>query len=153
LLVRYPRSGTAGKIEDRMAVNIDLAPTILDFAGVSIPESMQGRSLRPLIEGRTRTDWRKSVYYTYYENSWAALEGKGKEALTDPSFQYLTPHRGVRTDRYKLIEYYTDNYWELFDLAKDPNELRNVYSDPEYSQIASDLKRELQQLRVQYQDN
>ena len=157
LLVRYPRLGVSGTTENRMAANIDLAPTILDFAGVSIPEYMQGRTLRPLIEGRPGIDWRKSVYYTYYENSWAALQGKGKEALTDPSFQYLTPHRvtphrGVRTERYKLIEYYTDNYWEMFDLEKDPNELRNLYSDPAHSQVASDLQLELNRLRVQYQD-
>ena len=107
LLARYPRLGVSGKVVDQMVQNIDFAPTILDFAGVAIPEGMQGRSLRPLLEGKAVQDWRQSIYYAYYENSWT-LRGKGKEAMSDPSFQYFTPHRvsphrGVRTDRYKLI--------------------------------------------------
>jgi arylsulfatase A-like enzyme len=157
LLARYPRAGARGRVEDRMVLNIDLAPTILDFAGVRIPEVMQGRSLRPLIEGKPPDDWRRSVYYTYYENSWA-LAGKGKAALSDPSFQYFTPHRvgphrGVRTDRYKLIHFYSDgDYWELFDLQSDPKELKNRYGDPACAQIAAGLKRELARLREHYKD-
>jgi arylsulfatase A-like enzyme len=158
LLVRYPRLGVAGKVVDHMVQNIDLAPTMLDFAGVAIPETMQGRSLRPLLEGAAPADWRRSVYYAYFENSWT-LRGKGKEAMSDPSFQYFTPHRvsphrGVRTDRYKLIEYYSeDGYWELFDLKEDPNELKNLYGNPASQQITAELKQELIRLRAQYKDN
>jgi len=157
LLVRYPRLGAAGKVVDHMVQNIDFAPTILDFAGVAIPETMQGRSLRPLLEGKAPADWRRSVYYAYYENSWT-LRGKGKEAMSDPSFQYFTPHRvsphrGVRTDRFKLIEYYDEgDYWELFDLKEDPNELRNLYGNPAAQHIIADLKQELSRLRAQYKD-
>jgi arylsulfatase A-like enzyme len=157
LLVRYPRLGSAGKVVDHMVQNIDFAPTILDFAGVAIPETMQGRSLRPLLEGKAPVDWRRSVYYAYYENSWT-LRGKGKEAMSDPSFQYFTPHRvsphrGVRTDRYKLIEYYDEgDYWELFDLKEDPNELKNLYGNPASAQITMGLKQELSRLRAQYKD-
>jgi arylsulfatase A-like enzyme len=158
LLVRYPRLGAAGKVVDHMVQNIDFAPTMLDFAGVEIPAAMQGRSLRPLLEGKAPADWRQSVYYAYYENSWT-LRGKGKEAMSDPSFQFFTPHRvsphrGVRTDRYKLIEYYSEgDYWELFDLKDDPNELKNLYGNSGSAQITADLKRELSRLRAQYKDN
>ena len=157
LLVRYPRLAAAGKVMDQMVQNIDFAPTMLDFAGVPIPESMQGRSLRPLLEGKTPQDWRRSVYYAYFENSWT-LRGKGKEAMSDPSFQYFTPHRvsphrGVRTDRYKLIEYYSEgDYWELFDLKEDPNELKNLYGKPQAGQLTAELKQELGRLRAQYKD-
>ncbi|MCZ6680101.1 MAG: DUF4976 domain-containing protein [Candidatus Poribacteria bacterium] len=124
--------------------------------GVPIPDGMQGRSLRPLMEGTSPADWRSSVYYAYYENSWE-LYGKGEEAMAEP-YRYFTPHRigphrGVRTERYKLIEYYGEgDYWELFDLHEDPNELRNLYGDPAYAAIVADLKQELMRLREQYQD-
>ncbi|MBI3697878.1 MAG: sulfatase [Acidobacteria bacterium] len=157
LLARYPRMVPAGKVEDHMVLNIDYAPTILDFAGVEIPVTMQGRSLRPILEGKPPADWRRSIYYTYYENSWAMRQKGG--AVSDPSFQYATPHRvvphrGVRTDRYKLIQYYGEgDYWELFDLQADPNELKNVYDDAANAQVANDLKRELARLKAQYKDN
>ena len=91
-------------------LNVDIAPTLLDFAGIRVPEVMQGRSMRPLLEGNPPPDWRESILYSYYENSWA-FRGMAREQMTDPGFQYWTahrvgPHRGVRTDRYKLIEYY-----------------------------------------------
>ena len=158
LLARYPRGGVQGRVDSSFAQNIDFAPTMLDLAGVAIPEQMQGRSLRPILEGRAPRDWRRSAYYTYYENSWALLAGKGRQALSDPSFAYFTPHRvpphrGVRTERHKLIEYYGEgDYWELFDLEKDPHELRNVYGDAAYGRVRADLKAELQRLRKLYGD-
>jgi arylsulfatase A-like enzyme len=157
LLVRYPRLAGPGKVPPAMALNVDFAPTILDFAGVPIPDSMQGNSLRPVLEGRTPPDWRKSIYYSYHENSWK-LRGAGKEQMSDPTFQYFTahrvgPHRGVRTDRYKLIEYYSEgDYWELFDLEKDPTELNNVYGEPASASVTAQLKQELQRLRQQYRE-
>jgi len=138
-------------------MNVDYAPTILDFAGVEIPEGMQGQSVRPLLQGKEPEDWRKSVYYAYFEDSWV-LHGKGDEAMSEPSFKYFTPHRigphrGVRTDRYKLIEYYAEgDYWELFDLQEDPNELRNVYDDSSNADLVAELKAELRRLQEQYQD-
>jgi arylsulfatase A-like enzyme len=157
LLVRYPRLGVRGHVDPHFIANIDFAPTMLDLAGVPVPDAMQGRSLRPLLERRAPPDWRTSVYYTYFENSWT-LAGKGREALSDPTFQYFTPHRvsphrGVRTGRYKLIEYYSeDNYWELFDLEKDPHEVRNVYGEAAYAKVTGEMKAELQKLRRQYRD-
>ena len=155
LMVRYPRAIKSGGAADAFALNIDFAPTILDYAGVRVPASMQGRSVRPLLDGKPPRDWRKSMLYTYYENSWH-LSGKGREALSDPTFEYFTPHRvpphrGVRTERYKLIEYYSEGgYHELFDLKEDPNELRNVYGQPAYARVQSDLKKELRRLQEQY---
>lgn len=157
LLIRYPRLAAAGRVENHMTVNIDYAPTILDLAGVPIPSGMQGRSLRPLLHGAPPTDWRRSIYYTYYENSWAEMQ-KGA-ARSDPSFQYLTPHRvvphrGVRTERHKLIEYYGEgDYCELFDLQSDPHELRNLYGDPAQAPLTAQLRQELTRLRAQYQDS
>jgi arylsulfatase A-like enzyme len=158
LLVRYPRLGVGGRVDSRFIQNTDFAPTILDLAGVAIPEQMQGRSIRPLLEGGSPAGWRESLYYTYYEKSWSLLAGKGREALSDPTFEFFTahrvsPHRGVRTARYKLIEYYAESgYWELFDLEKDPHELRNVYDDSSYASVLPSLKAELQRLRKQYRD-
>ena len=157
LLIRYPRAGVTGRTASQFALNIDFAPTILDFAGIDAPASMQGVSLRPMVEGRSPAEWRRSMYYTYFENSWA-LVGKGKDAMSDPTFQYFTPHRvsphrGVRTDRHKLIEYYAEgDYWELFDLEKDPDELTNLYGNPQYAAVTTGLKAELAALRSRYRD-
>jgi arylsulfatase A-like enzyme len=156
LVACYPRIGITQHVADELVMNVDFAPTILDFAGLDIPDSVQGRSLRPLMEGKSPADWRQSVYYAYYENSWV-LAGKGDDAMAEP-YLYFTPHRigphrGVRTQRFKLIEYYAEgDYWELFDLERDPNELRNLYGQPGYESITAELRAELQQLREQYQD-
>ena len=155
LLVRYPRLVGGGIVPDRPALNVDIAPTLLDFAGIRVPDSMQGRSLRPLLEGDPPEDWRQSILYSYYENSWAFRE-MARDQMTDPSFQFWTPHRvgphrGVRTDRYKLIEYYGEqDYWELFDLQEDPHELRSLYSEPGHGQLIAELRTELARLREQY---
>lgn len=157
LLVRYPRLKARGAVIDAFVQNIDFAPTILDFAGVRIPESMQGESLRPLLEGESPAGWRRSVYYAYFENSWQLRNARPDE-MRDPTFRYFTPHRvgphrGVRTDRFKLIEFYSEgDYWELFDLEKDPHELNNVYGQAGYAEVIRDLKRELQRLRQKYRD-
>ncbi|MBM3726986.1 MAG: sulfatase [Acidobacteria bacterium] len=156
MIVRAP-GGRRGATSGRITLNIDIAPTILDYAGVEAPGAMQGRSLRPLIEGREPADWRQSMYYTYYEDSWR-LAGKGLEARSDPGFQFFTPHRigphrGVRTATHKLIHYYAEgDQWELFDLARDPNELRNLYGEPGTEAVTGTLKAELERLRAYYKD-
>ena len=158
LLVRYPRLVSPGIVPAGMAMNIDIAPTILDFAGVEIPEQMQGRSLKEVLEGDPPEDWRQSVFYSYYENSWA-FRNMARDQMTDPSFQFWTahrvgPNRGIRTDRYKLIEYYSEqDYWELFDLQEDPNELNNLYGQGGYADIAEKLTSELRGDQEHYGDN
>ncbi|HUG82347.1 MAG TPA: sulfatase [Bryobacterales bacterium] len=154
-LIRYPRLPVKGRVEDRMVLNIDIAPTILDLAGIPVPEAMQGESLLPLLQGNPPDDWRSSIFYGYYDNSWA-MKDLPPEQRTDPSFQYFTahrvsPHRGVRTGRYKLIEYYKeDGYWELFDLQEDPNELKNLYSEPGRDGLKAELTAELRRLQEHY---
>jgi arylsulfatase A-like enzyme len=156
-LARYPRLGASGRVEDHMALNIDVAPTILDLARVPIPESMQGRSLVPLLQGDPPEDWRQSIFYAYYDNSWA-MKDLPPELRTDPSFKYFTahrvsPHRGVRTGRYKLIEYYREgDYWELFDLQEDPNELKNLFNEPGHDDLKAELTRELRRLQEHYSE-
>ena len=158
LLVRYPPLAKAGHVESRFVQNIDHAPTMLQAAGLKPPSTMQGRAYSPLLQGKPVKDWRRSVYYTYYENSWN-LRDKSKDAFADPSFQYFTahrvsPHRGVRTERYKLIHYYSENNsWELFDLQTDPNELRNVYNEADYKSVLKQMKQELETLRRRFKDS
>lgn len=157
LLIRYPRLPVSGKVVEQMALNIDVAPTILDLAGLPVPEVMQGRSLLPLLQGDAPEDWRTSMLYCYYDNSWA-MKDLPRDARTDPSFKYFTahrvsPHRGVRNERYKLIEYYKeDGYWEMFDLRQDPNEVNNIAEQPEYAEMRAELTKELRRLQEQYRE-
>jgi arylsulfatase A-like enzyme len=139
LLVRYPAAVPAGRVSDALVLNLDFAPTLLDYAGVAVPAEMQGRSLRPLLDGPPPADWRRAIYYHYYEfpHGWHDVRA----------------HYGVRTDRYKLIRFYGDmELWELYDLANDPHELRNVYGKPGYEDVQEDLHRRLDSLREGYGD-
>jgi arylsulfatase A-like enzyme len=125
-------------VNDDIALNLDFAETFLDYAGVPAPADMQGRSLRPLLQGRTPPDWRTSMYYHYYEY---------------PAVHSVKRHYGVRTQRYKLIHFYHDiDEWELYDLKNDPDEMHNIYSDPQYADVVKELKAELGRLRTQYHD-
>ncbi|MEZ6115435.1 MAG: sulfatase [Pirellulaceae bacterium] len=138
LLVRWPGMVKPGSVSTDMVMNLDFAETFLDIAGVQIPDDMQGRSLVPVLEQDTPDDWRKSVYYHYYEF---------------PGPHSVRRHYGVRTERYKLIYYYYKDEWELFDLEKDPHELHSRYADPDYAETVDQLKVELQRLRQQYKDD
>ncbi|MGY8696301.1 MAG: sulfatase family protein [Verrucomicrobiia bacterium] len=141
LVVRYPNGIKAGSITNAYSLNVDYAPTILDYAGVSIPSDMQGHSLRPILEGKRPKGWRKAIYYHYYEHP-------------DFQFQDVPPHYGVRDDRYKLIHYYKtrgidDDAWELLDMKKDPQELTNVYENSKYKGVVKRLKKKLNRLRTE----
>jgi arylsulfatase A-like enzyme len=124
LIVRYPRLAKKGKTLDQLALNIDIAPTMLDFAGVAVPRAMHGRSWRPLLEGK-EADWRKAFFYCYfYENN-----------TTVPTVT------AVRTEKAKLVKYPAQEKWtELFDLSRDPFELKNLIDEP----AAKDLRAELE---------
>lgn len=135
LLIRYPGHIKPGSVCDKIVLNLDLPETFLDYAGVEIPADMQGRSLRPILEGRTPDDWRKSMYYHYYEF---------------PGAHSVQKHNGVVTEDYKLVHFYPFNEWELYDLKKDPREMKNVYDDPKYAMVVADLKKELERLREHY---
>ena len=138
LLVRYPREIKAGSVNDDIVLNLDFGPTFLDFAGVPVPADMQGQSLRKLLQGKTPKGWRTSTYYHYYEY---------------PAVHSVKRHYGVRTRRYKLIHFYHDiDEWELYDLEKDPREMKNVLGDPAYADTVNELKAELKRLREKYKD-
>ncbi len=128
LIIRYPAEIRPGIISD-MVLNLDFAPTFLDYAGVRIPDDIQGRSLRGVVRSQTPPDWRQSIYYHYYEY---------------PAVHAVRRHYGLRTARYKLIHFYYDiDAWELYDLPADPHELNNCYDDPRYREAVRQLTTEL----------
>jgi arylsulfatase A-like enzyme len=138
LIVRYPPEIGPGVDDRDLVLNLDYAPTFLDYAGVDAPAEMQGRSMRRVLAGHPPADWRRSVYYHYYEY---------------PAVHMVKRHYGVRTRRYKLIHFYYDiDAWELYDLEKDPRELHNVYGDPAYAPTVRELTAELERLRRLYGD-
>ncbi len=136
LLVRWPGVAKAGGVNKDIVSNLDFAETFLEAAGQPIPAEMQGRSLVPVLRGETPADWRKSFYYHYYEF---------------PAPHHVRPHYAVVTDRHKLVHFYgTDvDYWELFDLQKDPQERRSVYGNSEYRDVQATLDKELIRLRAE----
>ena len=132
LMVRYPRRIPAGTVRNEMVLDIDLAPTFLDLAGLPIPPHMQGKSVLPLAKAPDPS-FRKEWYYEYFE--WPNPEG-------------VRPHRGIRTDRYKLIHYILDpQEFELYDLQADPDETVNLYGILEHAQLQQHLLERLEALR------
>jgi len=127
-LIRCPELLQGGNTMTPMIQNIDVAPTILEVAGVEKPEQMQGRSIIPLLKGGS-VEWRDKIFYEYY-------------------WEYDFPHtptmHGVRTDRYKLIRYH--GVWdtnEFYDLQEDPNEMNNLIASPEHEELIKELTSEI----------
>lgn len=141
LIVRYPAKIKAGSECTALVQNIDYAPTYLDIAGIEKPDYMVGTSLVPLFGGETPRDWREYLYYHYYDY---------------PAIHMVRRHDGVRDSRYKLIHFYGEknehndaiNCNELYDLQSDPNELNNLYDNPEYADIQTRLQARLDKFRV-----
>jgi arylsulfatase A-like enzyme len=140
LMVRWPGRIKPGSKCEALTTNLDFAETFLDIAGVDIPSDMQGVSLTPLFDKPALKDWRDSLYYHYYE-----FYGNRRSA------HMVRRHYGVRTDRFKLIHFYNLGEWELYDLEKDPREMKSVYSDPEYSSVVKKLTGEVKRLQKQYE--
>lgn len=138
LMIRWPGVVKPGSVTTDMAMNLDFAETFLEIAGADVPQDMQGSSLVPVLKQETPETWRDAVYYHYYEY---------------PGAHAVRKHLGVRTDRYKLIHFYTLDEWELYDLEKDPNELTSVYADPAYAEIVAMMKVRLEELKKQYKDD
>ncbi|MGL5261885.1 MAG: sulfatase family protein [Bacteroides sp.] len=138
LIMQLPkRFNRRGEIP-QLVQNIDYAPTFLELAHIEVPTDIQGISLIPLLEGKQPSNWRKSLYYHYYEY---------------PAEHAVKKHYGIRTERYKLIHFYEDiDEWELYDLLKDPAELNNLYEQNELQGLIKTLKEELHELQVQYDD-
>jgi len=133
LMIRYPNGIEAGIRPSQMALSIDLAPTLLDFAGTVPSGELHGVSLRSVLDG-VATDWRSSFLVEYY---------------SDTVFEriYKMGYKAVRTENYKYIQYVDlENMNELYDLSADPYELKNVINEPKYSQVLTDMQAELRRL-------
>ena len=138
LVMKYPGKIKAGSVNENMVLNLDFAPTFIDYAGVSIPEEIQGKSMRPLLENKKNIKWRDAVYYHYFEF---------------PSIHMVKRHYGVRTKRYKLIHFYYDvDEWELYDMEEDPSEMNNIFGKPGTEKITKELTIKLYELKDAYGD-
>ena len=139
LLVRYPKLIKKGTVRDEFALNIDLAPTLLEVAGVPTPSNMQGRSLVPLLKG-LRPEWRSSFLIELYSDKvFPRIVQMGYEA--------------VRNQRWKYIHYRElDGMDELYDLKSDPYEMKNLISEPSARKALDEMKRELERLLSESRD-
>ncbi|MBC8987970.1 sulfatase [Pedobacter sp. N36a] len=136
MVMRYPGVIKPGSVSKDFVMNLDIAPTMLDAAGIAIPKDVQGKSMLPQLKD-SKTGGRKVMFYHYYEN--------GEHSVS--------PHFGIRNSRYKLIRFYKRvNSWELFDLQKDPNELNNLYGQKGYEKITDQMKKELDVQIANYED-
>lgn len=149
-LARYPDEIPPDSFVDDLVANIDFAPTFLDYAGVKPSDDMDGRSIRDVLRGETTGEWRDSVYYRYWMHK---------------AHHDVPAHYGLRTERYKLVFYYalpldasgaidepTEPGWELYDLKRDPHQLRNVYDDPSYEQVRERLLSKLDEKKQELGD-
>ena len=139
LVMRLPEGLKARGDISEMVQNIDYAPTFLDIAGAQIPSDIQGESLLPLLRGEHPKNWRKSLYYHFYEY---------------PAEHSVKRHYGVSTaDGWKLIHFYRDiDAWELYNLNEDPHELNNLYGKKGTEKVTKRLMKELRRLQKQYDD-
>jgi arylsulfatase A-like enzyme len=136
LAIRYPAAIKPRTLSKKMALELDIPSTILDMAGVPIPSAFQGRSLTPLFQSDAAS-WRKDWLYEYYEY---------------PGDHSVPKNRGIRTERYKFIEYYEQNpaEYEFYDLASDPQEIHNLYVQKQYDSLVSELRARMHALRIEY---
>lgn len=139
LLIKWPNIITPGTTEDEMVQNLDFAQTFLEAAGIVPPADMQGKSLIPLLKGEKEKWDRDAVYYHYYEY---------------PAEHAVKRHYGIATKEFKLIHFYYDvDVWELYDREIDPQELTNVFNNPDYAQIVMEMKQKLNTIREKYKDS
>ena len=132
-LIRWPGVIKPGSKPMELIQNIDYAPTFLEIAGLDTPDEVQGESIVPIFDGAVK-GWRRSLYYTYYE--------LGEHAVPQ--------HFGVRTDRHKLIYFPKTDEWNLFDLKRDPAEMKSVFDSPVYRRVRESMVAEFKRLRKQY---
>ena len=134
-VIRWPGVIKPGSRNEQLIQNIDYAPTFLEAAGLSIPEGVQGNSLMPLFKNAASREWRDYIYYHYYEH------------MTE----HMVPrHEGIRGDRYKLINFYSNDGFNLYDLETDPLEMTDLSGNPEYKEILIHMKGQLDRLRAYY---
>ena len=149
-LIRYPKEIRPGSVIDDIVTNVDFAPTLLEYAGLKKTSEMQGKSFRSMLLGKTPQDWENKLYYRYWMHM---------------AYHDNPAHYGIRTKDYKLIFFYglplgatgalpdpTPAGWELYDLKNDPNELNNVYDNPDYKDVVIDLKKQLFEMKKELGD-
>ncbi len=130
MLVQCPALIKGGTVVEQMVGNIDVGPTVMEAMGLRKPPHMDGESFLPLAEGRT-IPWREDFLYVYY---W------------EKNYPQTPTTFALRTDRYKYVTYY--GLWdcdELYDLANDPDETRNLLDDPAHREIALNMENTLYQ--------
>lgn len=136
LIIRWPGVTDGGRTSASLVQNIDMAETLLDMAGLSIPSDMQGKSMVPVLRGKQKGNLHDGLYYHFYENQ----EHK------------VAKHFGIRSDRYKLIYFYELGEWELYDLDRDPSEMRNFFGASGYARVQKKLRADLLTLINEYDD-
>ena len=137
-IVKWPGIVKPGSRQTEMIQNLDYAQTFLEIAGAPLPKDMQGLSLVPLLKGERPENWRKEIYYHYYEY---------------PSVHMIPRHYGIRTKRYKLMHFYQfGKEWEMYDLKTDPDELKNIFGKEETKKVQKSLTNRLKKLRNYYGD-
>ena len=135
LIIRYPGKVPAGARVDRFVYNLlDLPPTLLEWAGLSIPADFHGASLAAILEGRPVAEWRTEVVSTYNGQQFG-----------------LYNQRMIRSADFKYVWNMTDTD-ELYDLRQDPDELRNVAGDPAYAGVLSELRSKLYRELTRHED-
>ena len=137
LLMKWKGKIKPGTISNELVQNIDIAPTILDIAGVQQASFMQGISIAPLLSGKTTSLPRKELYYRYYEY---------------PIDHYVLPHVGIRAQNFKLVYFHTVNEWEFYDLQRDPHEQSNMVNAPAFQEKIEAMKKRLSDLKRHYKD-
>ena len=140
MLIRYPKIIKQNTQIKEQCLNIDLAPTILDLAGLKTPDYMQGESMVDLLNGKNVKDWRKAILFEYYVDSYWPYAGPNQIA--------------VRTERYKLVDSFLANdIDELYDLKNDPGEMNNLINIGNYDDIEQNLRDQATILKKQYEYN
>ncbi|WP_430815663.1 sulfatase family protein [Carboxylicivirga sp. RSCT41] len=140
MLIRYPKLIQPKSHINEICLNVDMAPTILELAGVEQPEYMQGESMVNLLKYQKDDEWRQSMLFQYY---------------VDDEYPYAGPDMlAVRTDKYKLVDCFLEHdIDELYDLEKDPGEMKNLIGLPEYAEVEAQLRQEIERLKTQYNYN
>lgn len=141
MLIRYPKMIKAGTLIKQNTLNIDLAPTILELAGVKTPNYMQGESMVMLFDGKSDvSNWRRSFMFEYY---------------VDDAYPYAGPNMlAIKSEKYKLIDAFLENDLdELYDLENDPGEMNNLINNKDYQEVVVEMRLELEQLKKKYKYN
>tara|TARA_B100001094_G_scaffold118559_1_gene114320 strand:+ start:76 stop:1539 length:1464 start_codon:yes stop_codon:yes gene_type:complete len=140
MIIRYPKIITKNSTVNEQCLNIDLAPTILELAGLEKPNYMQGESMLKLFSDKKQISWRKNIFYEYY---------------IDDAWPFAGPDQvAVRNKNYKLIDnFLEDDIDELYDLINDPGEMKNLINDSNYNSIEKELREESKKLKNKYKYN